>query len=140
VEQPPKWYRPVAVVALLWNVIGCVAFLSDATMKPADVAKLSAAMQAMYNTRPAWSIASTAIAVFLGALGSLGLLMRKRWATPLLVISLAAVIVQDIWLFGMSGAAAAAGAVAYVLQGLVLLIAIGLVMLGRRAAARGWSA
>ena len=139
-EQAPKWYTPVAVAALLWNLLGCAAFLMDVMLKPEDIAKLTAAQQAMYAARPAWSVAATAIAVWFGAAGSVGLIMRKRWATPLLLASVAGVIVQDVWLFGMSGAAAQAGPVAFVLQGLVLVIAIALVLLARKATARGWSA
>lgn len=139
-EQAPKWYTPVAVAALLWNLLGCAAFLMDVMLEPEDIAKLTAAQQAMYAARPAWSVAATAIAVWFGAAGSVGLIMRKRWATPLLLASVAGVIVQDVWLFGMSGAAAQAGPVAFVLQGLVLVIAIALVLLARKATARGWSA
>jgi hypothetical protein len=57
-----------------------------------------------------------------------------------LIASLAALIVQDAWLFVLSGSALEAQQVALVLQGLVLLIAIGLVLLARNAAVRGWLA
>jgi hypothetical protein len=139
VEQVPKWYRPVAVVTLLWNLLGCAAYLSDVMLTPEDVAKLNAAQQAMYTARPAWSIAATAMAVWGGAAGCVGLIMRRRWASPLLIISLGAVIVQDVWLFGLSGTGAQAGVIVFVLQGLVLLVAVGLVVLGLRAEARGWT-
>ena len=138
--QAPKWYTPVAVVALLWNLVGCAAYLSDVMLSPEDVAKMNAAQQAMYASRPAWSVAATAIAVWIGAAGSIGLIMRKRWATPLLIASLAGVIAQDLWLFGLSSASAQAGAVVFVLQGFVLLVAIGLVMLARKAVAQAWIA
>ena len=138
--QAPKWYTPVAVVALLWNLVGCMAYLSDVMLTPEAVAKLNAAQQAMYASRPAWSVAATAVAVWFGAAGSVGLIMRKRWATPLLFASLAGVIGQDAWLFGLSSASAQASAVVYVLQGLVLLIAIGLVVLARKAVAQYWIA
>jgi hypothetical protein len=139
-SEAPKWFRPVAIVALLWNLLGCAAYLADAMITPEALAKLTAAQQAMHAARPAWSVAATAIAVWFGAAGSLGLIMRKRWASPLLMASLAGVIGQDLWLFGMSGAAAQAGAAAFILQGLVLAIAVGLAMLGRRALASGWIA
>jgi len=139
-EQAPKWYVPVAIAALLWNLLGCFAYLSDVMLKPEDIARLTAAQQVLHDARPAWSIAATAIAVWFGAAGCLGLIMRRRWATPLLIASLAGVIFQDIWLFGLSGAADPAGPVGVALQGVVLLIAIGLVLLGRRAGARGWLA
>lgn len=135
-EQAPKWYMPVAVVALLWNLMGCAAYLRDVMLTPEDVAKLSAAEQALYASRPAWSVAATAVAVWGGALGSLGLILRKRWATSLLIVSLAALVVQDASFFLMSGAEVVPAAL--VIQGMVLVIAIGLVLLARKAAANGW--
>jgi len=133
----PKWFLPVSIVALLWNAIGCAAYLHDVMLTPDDIAKMSDAQQALYHSRPAWSVAATAIAVWGGAAGCLGLIWRKRWATPLLIASLAGLIVQDIALFMLAGAAAAPTAL--VLQGLVLMIAIGLVWLARKASAQGWT-
>jgi hypothetical protein len=139
-EQSPKWFMPFAIGALLWNALGCAAYLMDVMMSPAAVAQMSAAQQAMYHSRPAWSVGATAVAVWGGALGSLGLILRKRWATPLLIASLLGVVGQDAWLFGMSGAAGEGGAAVFVLQGLVLIVAIGLVGVARKAAANGWIA
>lgn len=139
-ERPPKWFTPVAVVALLWNLFGCAAYLMDVRLTPDDVAKMSAAQQAMYAVRPAWSVGATALAVWCGALGCIALLLRKRWALPLFLLSLFGVLAQDAWLFGMSGAVAQAGGAAFVLQGLVLVVAIALVLLARNAAAKRWIA
>ena len=136
----PRWYLPVTIIALVWNLLGCAAYLSDVTVTPDDVARMSAQQQALYAARPAWAVAATAIAVWGGAAGCLGLILRKRWAVPLLIASLAGVVVQDLALFLLTNAAAQAGAVAMLLQGIVLLVAIGLVLLARKAAARGWLA
>ena len=138
-EQPPKWFRPVAIAALLWNLIGCASYLADVMITPADLAKMTEAQQALYHARPAWSIAATAIAVWGGAAGCLALILRKSWATPILIVSLVGVIVQDVSLFVLNRPAAdPVNAVALMLQGLVLLIGIGLVTLARTATARGW--
>jgi hypothetical protein len=59
---------------------------------------------------------------------------------PLLVASLAGVVVQDVGLFVLSARAMQVAPTAVVLQGLVLLIAIGLVLLARKASSRGWIA
>jgi hypothetical protein len=134
----PKWFKPVAAVALLWNLIGCVAYLSDVTMTPDAVAQLPPAQQALYNSRPAWAVSATAVAVWAGALGCIGLFLRKRWARPVLAASLAGVVVQDLAIFLLSDAAALAGSAVYVLQTLVLVIAIALLMLARKASANGW--
>jgi hypothetical protein len=134
----PKWFRPVAIVALLWNLLGCVAYLADVTMSPERLSRMTAAQQALYAARPSWAVAATATAVWLGAAGCVGLVLRRKWSTWLLVLSLAGVVVQDLWLFVLSGAAGQAGAVALITQGLVLVIAVGLVTLAWKATAQAW--
>lgn len=134
----PKWYRPVTIAALLWNLLGCAAYLADVLMTPEALAALPEAQRAMYEARPSWFVAAYAVAVWMGALGSLGLVLRKRWARGPLLASLLALVVQDLGLLTVSGMAA--GAVAFVLQGLVFVIAVALVLLARRAQSAGWLA
>jgi hypothetical protein len=128
----------VAVVSLLWNLLGCAAYLADVTLKPEDVAKMPPAQQELYASRPRWSVAATATAVWGGAAGSLGLILRKRWSYPLLVASLVGVIVQDVALFGSTRVATTGGPVVIPLQAFVLAVAIALVALARTASRRGW--
>jgi hypothetical protein len=131
----PKWFKPVAVVALLWNLMGCAALVSDLMQTPQDVAKMSAAQQAMYAARPAWAVGATGLAVIAGALGCVGLLLRKRWSLPLFVVSLLGVIGQDASLFGGAGPIDSTAAI---LQGLVFVIAVALVLLARKAIGKDW--
>jgi hypothetical protein len=137
-NNAPKWFVPLAIVALLWNLLGCFAWVSDLMMTADDVAKLPPEQQALYAARPLWALMATGAAVLGGALGSLGLALRKRWARALLVLSLIGVIAQDVGLFGMTDALKTAGTVPLVLQSVVLLVAIGLVLLARKAVHRGW--
>lgn len=139
-SKPPMWFYVVAVLALLWNLMGCVAFVTDLHLTPEDLAKLPEAQQALYRARPGWAVAATGVAVIGGALGCLALILRKRWAAGLLIASLLGVLVQDFGLFVLMGGAQAAGMVAVALQTVVLLVAIALVLLARRADARGWLA
>ena len=132
----PKWFMPVAIIALLWNLIGCAAYLMDVTLTPEAVAAMSPDQQALYAARPAWAVAAYAIAVWGGALGCVGLIMKKRWAKGALLASLMGLIGQDIGLFGLSPVAIEASV--YVLQGMVLAIAVLLLLLANRAAREGW--
>jgi hypothetical protein len=136
----PKWYLPVTITALLWNLLGCAAYLHDVTLGPEDLAAMDAGMRSLYDSRPAWAVAATAIAVWGGAAGCLGLILRRRWSLPLLMLSLLGLIVQDIGLFGMTDVIAVAGIVPVVMQGLVLVIAVALILLARKAARMGWLA
>ena len=134
----PTWLKIVAVVALLWNLLGCFAFFSDLRLTPEDLAKLPAAQQALYAARPGWAVAATAVAVFGGVLGSIGLLLGKKWALPVFVLSLLGILAQDFGLFVLAKGASLAGPVAVVMQGIVLAVGIGLVLLSRKGIARGW--
>lgn len=131
----PKWYVVVAVIALLWNLLGCVAYLADVSAKPET---MTPQQQALRAARPAWAVAATATAVWLGAAGCIGLLVRRRWATPLLVVSLIGIAAQDFGLFVLARQIVKPGPPVFVIQGLVLAVGIALVMLARTAARRGW--
>jgi hypothetical protein len=137
-SAPPKWFTVIAVIALIWNLLGCLAILADFMVKPEDIAKLPADQQALYAARTWWSTTASAIAVLGGALGSLGLILRKQWAMPFLAASLGGLIIQDFGLFVIANGASLAGPAAVVLQTFVLLIAIGLVLMARTAAKRSW--
>lgn len=137
--QAPKWLLPVAIIALLWNLMGCAAYLSDAMLSAADIAKMSDAEKAMVAVRPMWSIGATAVGVWLGALGCLAMIFRKSWAVPLLWLSLLGVIAQDLWLFVLAPKSDLINGTVYGLQGLVLVISIALVWLAGKAKASGWS-
>lgn len=134
----PKWYLPVTILALLWNLLGCIAALSDLRLTQEDIARMNAAQQALYAARPGWAIAATAIAVLGGTVGCLGLILRRRWALPLLLVSLGGLILQDVGLFFLSGVAHLLGPGPVVIQSLVMIIAIALVLLARKAASKGW--
>lgn len=116
-SKAPVWLYIVAVIALLWNLLGCVAFVGDLRLTAADIAQMPAEHQALYAARPAWAVAATAVAVFGGVLGCIALLMRKKWALPMFVLSLIGLIAQDIGLFVLADAIKLAGPVAAVLQG-----------------------
>lgn len=139
-NRPPSWFTVVAVVALLWNVLGCIAFISDLRLSPEALASLPESQQALYAARPAWAVVATALAVFGGVLGCIGLLLRRRWAFPVLVFSLVGILVQDFGLFVLADGATLAGPVVVAMQAFVLAVGIGLVLLSRKGIARGWLA
>jgi hypothetical protein len=139
-NKSPGWFKAVAVIALLWNLLGCLAFFSDLRLSPEDLAKLPESQQALYAARPGWAVAATGLAVLGGVLGCIGLLLRKKWAFPVLVLSLVGILVQDFNLFVLADGARLAGPVAVAMQAIVLAVGIGLVALSRKGIAQGWLA
>jgi hypothetical protein len=136
VSSPPRWFTPVAILALIWNLLGASAYLMDVTISPEAVAKMGEAQRAMYASRPAWFVVAYASAVWFGVAGSLALLRRKRWAKPLFVISLLGLIAQDAAL--LSSPAVRADLMVILLQGLVFVIAVSLLMLTRKSEREAW--
>lgn len=95
----PKYYWAVAVLALLWALAGCFAYVTQVGMSAADIARLPQAQQDVWNAMPSWATAAYAVAVWAGLGGAIGLLLRKRWAQPLYWLSLAGVVAQFGWIF-----------------------------------------
>lgn len=100
--KPPTWFWIVAVIALLWGLAGCAAYLMQVTMTPADIAKLPPAQAELMALMPAWLDGVYAIAVWIGLAGAAALLLRRRIARSLYIVSLIAVIVQFGWIFAMT--------------------------------------
>lgn len=136
--KPPTWFWIVAVLALLWEVMGVGSYLYHVSLSPEAIAALPAGQSALMTMTPAWVNGAFAIATFAGLLGALGLLMRRRWASPLLILSLVAVVIQFGWVFGVAKAHELIGPSAAIFPAFIILVAIVLVWFAGVAAKRGW--
>ena len=130
--RAPVWVRIVAALGLLWNLIGVYFYL----VSVGTVAAPEGYDRSMADAMPAWVTGTFAICVFGGVLGSLGLLMLKRWSVPVLVLSLLAILAQDVWLFAMRPADAPPPDM--VMPLVVTLIGVVLAWLAYRASRNGW--
>ena len=90
-----RWYMAAAVASLLFMLLGCAVYLIDVAANPAD---LPLDKRAALEAQPLWVVAANAIAVWAGALGALMLVLRRRVAESLLLVSLIAVLA---WLAGL---------------------------------------
>jgi hypothetical protein len=131
----PLWFRIAACVALVWNAFGVVMFLSSVRAFGDPTSGLSEAERAIATNIPGWIMAAFGIGTFSGLTGSLGLLLGRRWAWPLLLISLIALLVLEGYMLFFSGAAAVSG-VAIAIT--VVVGALLLAWLARYAGQRGW--
>lgn len=93
ITKPPRWFLAVAVLALLWNLLGVAAYLNQMVM---DLSVLPVAQRAFFESIPTWATSAFAIAVFAGTAGSVGLLLKRRWSIPLFFVSSIGIVVQLI--------------------------------------------
>ena len=127
-----------AWLMVLWNGIGVAAFFSQLMMTPEMIAQLPEAQQAVYRDIPVWSYAAYALAVFGGLIGSILLALGKKLALPVLVISLAGVLVQQYYNFVVIDAICIMGWGIVVMPVIVTVIALLLVIISQRGTRSGW--
>jgi hypothetical protein len=138
-QKAPGWFLVVAVVALLWNLLGVFAFIAQMTMSPEALAALPQDQQDLYTSMPTWATVAFAVAVNFGALGSLLLVLKKNMAGLFLQLSLAAVIVQNFHSSFMTNALEVYGAQALIMPVSIIIVAIYLVFLAAKAKRMRWT-
>jgi hypothetical protein len=135
----PTWFMIVAVVLLVWNFMGVMAYIVQVTMTPEALAALPEAQRQLHESTPGWATAAFAIAVNGGALGCLLLVLKRNLAGLFLQVSLLAVIVQMFHAFFMSKSFEVFGPGGLVMPVMVIVIAIYLVILAAKAKVKRWT-
>ncbi len=134
----PMTHWLVAGAGLIWNLFGFMIYLMTVRATPEQMAQqYSAAEIAFMDAIPAWATSANAIAVTAGVLACVLLLLRRSLALPLFLLSLAALLVQDLYSFVLEDVVGVFGMVPLYIQGTVLVIAIALVFYTRGAKNRG---
>lgn len=90
-NKVPMWFWIASGFFLLWNILGVFSFVGHAFMSHEN---MTAEQIELLKEFPIWTYAVFAIAVATGFLGSIALLMRKKWANPMFLVSLIAVLIQ----------------------------------------------
>lgn len=95
--KPGTIFWIISSIALFWNIMGVVAYLGQAYMTDEALSLLAENEQAYYANVPVWITAAFAIAVFSGFLGSLALVLKKKLAKLLFLVSFVTVVVQVVY-------------------------------------------
>ena len=131
----PAWFWVAAGLALLFEAFGCFMYLAQVT---ADPASLPLDQRAMWDATPMWMVAANAIAVWVGLVGAGLLLLRRKLAVPVLLVSLLAVFVQFSGLFLVPQLRQTVPDTALAAPIAILVICYAIFQLARLAHKRGW--
>lgn len=123
----PVWFWIVAGLAVLWEAFGCYTYVTQSLVPDAQRVGGYAQMQS-------WQWGVFAIAVWSGLIGAVLLVLRSRWAGPLLLVSLLAAALQ----YGVAAAQGGIDAEARPIAVAVLVVGVGLVIFASRARRKGW--
>lgn len=128
----PLWFWAAAGLGLAWNAFGLVQYWGSVTATQESLAAsgMTAEQAIVMLTYPAWMTGAFAFGVFGGLAGCTLLLLRKKIATPVFLVSLLgyiALYIGDI----TEGVFAALGRPQVIVLTAVVLIAAALLLLSR---------
>ncbi|MEQ8525524.1 hypothetical protein [Gracilimonas sp.] len=132
------WFWVIGWGALVWNLLGVMSYIMTVTMSPEIMAELPEAQQELMNNTPAWATGAFAFAVFGGAFGSLALLMKRKLALPLFIVSFVGIVVQLYHSLFMSNSIEVYGPGGVIMPIMVFLFGIGLIWIARHSISKGW--
>jgi hypothetical protein len=89
------WFMIAAVASLLFTALGCIALVMHVT---ADPRTLPLDQRQLFEAEPQWVLAASSFGFVAGLIGSILLLLKRRAAERVLLVSLAGMLV---WLAGM---------------------------------------
>lgn len=127
----------VGGLAVLWNAVGAFDYLATQMEWAFYMDQFSGAELDYFYGFPAWAVAGWAVAVWAALAGSVGLLLRRRWAVGAFALSLVGMAVSTLYTFGMSDGAAVMGSGGLIFSVVVAAVGIFLLVYARRMAARG---
>lgn len=137
-EKLPVWFWIVSTLALAWNLMGFSVYVSQVMMTAEQIQALPEQHQQLIANTPYWVTSLFAIAVTAGVLGCVLLLLKRRLAVPVFIVSLLCILGHDIYWIVLRKGYEIFEPTALVMTALVVVIAIGLIFFSRMTSARGW--
>lgn len=134
----PAWLKPLALAALVWNLLGVIALIMQLLITPEMIDQLPLDQQAAYRDIPLWSTLAFAVAVFSACLASILLLAKKALARELFLISFVAVLVQQYYNFIVIDSLALFGFSALAMPFCVIVIGLLLLLVSHHAKQQHW--
>lgn len=137
-NKPSIGFWIASIVGLLWNLLGINAYLQQAYNTESFRANFNEQQLAIMDNLPAWATAAFAIAVFFGALGCIALLLKNKFAKPLLIISLIGVVVQFSHQLFMTNASDFYTTFDLIMTIMIPIISVFLIWMSNKAVVKGW--
>lgn len=137
-RETPNWIFVASVIFIGWNMTGAIFYLNEMFMGPEMFDTMSSAQQNFFSSRPAWVTASYATAVWVGLVGAFLLLLRKRLALPVFIVSLIGALLQITYNLFIGGGLDAFGPSALIVPTLVTIIGFVEVWASKKATDEGW--
>jgi hypothetical protein len=137
--KPPWRFWLVCILALIWNGVAAWDLIMSFARREGHYRSqgMGDAEIAYMNAMPDWMNAAWAVGVLGAVLGVVLLILRRRSATPVLVVSLVAAVVSVVYQFLLSNGPQVMGGMVYVSL-LIAAVSLFLAWYAWRARSKGW--
>ena len=136
-DQTPWHLWLVGILGLLWDSMGAFDYLMTQTQNESYMSQFTLEQLEFFYGFPTWVVVFWALAVWGGVLGMLLLLLKRRLAVPVLLVSFLAMIVTSIQNFLLSNGLEVVGGAGLLFSALIFVFALGLWLYARSMAERG---
>jgi len=126
----------VGVLSLLWNAVGCFDYLATKLQIDSYMSQFTPAQLEYFYGFPAWFTVFWALGVWGALLGSISLLLRRRWAVGLFAVSLLGLIMTSIYSLFLSDGMEVMGSGGAAFSAVIFVVAVLLLLYARRMSAR----
>ena len=131
-KQTPWHLWVISGLAVLWNAMGAFDYVMTQTGNEAYMSGFTPEQLAFFYAFPPWVVAAWAIAVWGGVLGALLLLLRRRLAVSVFLISLVAMVITTFHNYFLSNGMEVSGdAFSLIFTAAIFLIALALFLYAR---------
>lgn len=127
----------IGVIALIWNAMGAFDYYMSQSKNEAYMKMFTPEQLEFFYSFPSWSVALWAIAVWGGVLGCILLLLRKKSAVCVFLVSLICMVINTIYLYGFTnGMEVMGGLFEFAFSAAIILVAVFLYFYSRNMQVR----
>jgi hypothetical protein len=127
----------IGVLALLWDGMGAFDYLATKLKLDFYTSQFNEQQLAYFYGFPAWVTAFWAIGVWGAFLGSVGLLLRKKWSVWAFGAAIVGLFVTSIYSYGLSNGAEIMGSGAVVFSAIIWIVSVFLLVYALAMSKRG---
>lgn len=140
-QKTPVWFWIVAGLMLLWNLYGGMDYVNSVTVNETYLMALGEDLGPAFieflSNMPLWAKAAWGLAIGGAILGSLGLLLRKAWASKAFIFAFIAMIISFFYQLVLADKMPNVPFYLHIMTGVVFLVSLFEIWFAKKMTAKG---
>ncbi len=138
VLRPRPWHLwVVGILSLIWNGFGAFDYSATQFQWQAYMSNFTESQLEYFYGLPAWQVSAWAFGVWGALLGSIGLILAKRWAVLMFAVSLVGMLASFATYFWSEQAQEAMGQSGWIFSAVIVVVGVVLLRYSRNMSKKG---